>query len=1506
MKTLYLLFITYILTIPLLFGQDCEVIVRENFDSEDATLPETWVESNSSGKVYIYKDALLMEFIKGDEDKATVTHNLPESLSGDFEVTFAFETGRNYYKNVVDFKTASGEYWLSLLLGGNSQKNIVLAESNNGAKPTDYPDENKLLEGEIQKNKIYEVKVSFKSDNTFSIFIDGVLEAESVALPAELTEELSIVEFTFSESFDDDTFKIEYFNAIKGITQNTFALQSLKTDIEQYISSIIIISGSEIIFDEENEDLIDIAYPEEEVITLQNELASAEVVLTTCVTQDIIDAEIISLQLAFDIFKANPADCGADFTALEKNIADSKTLLANATIGDNIGEYPEYNKVELESAILVGESIVGNCITQDEVEVANDALTAATDNFKNNIVKDNSSIDCAEIINHNFNLNGDVLPSGWTEVGENNLVTIVDNQLTSEITTSGEVPTVQYTMPNHVGNSFDIEFVAMASRDWFTNRIDFLTKNGKYWFSLKIGDGGTKNIIYGINNAGDKPTSFPNSNKLIDQFVKNTPYTIHLKVNEYNTLSIYINGELKASDIQLPQALVDPIATIQSAMTGIYSNNGFYYMDDFKLFKGARVDMFSFNNKIVEIETYLNEKVTVGDNGGQYKQEDVDLMHQKIEEAKTKSSDCSLTAEDVLALEEELQNDFDSFKKSVILIYTDVKLTVNTNTVLTKKDPLWLGGNSIYNDGGQGLWNVEENHAEYDVIDRSNFTGASLYRFPGGSMANLYRWKKAIGPVDQRGYNMDSHKDGAAQVNTFGPDEFGQLLNTTFINQGIVVVAFQYETPEDAGDYVEYMNAKVGDNPNGGKDWALERAKNGRYEPYNIKLWEIGNEMYGDWELSVFNYPETGDEVRGGDRIVKGDAQYYVRGGSRAFTNQTAVSDASWLNSDTKTTGEASQVLYVKFAPVDLSATFSLRINNQSWTRVDNLYGSLPTDRHFTVDAKTGAITFGDGRRGMIPAEGSNVYLDYTSGPHASFSDYYDAMKAVDPSIQVISCFEKEDFYKYMAQDNKPYDGVSFHFYPNLQLEEGDIPDEDHYKRGVWEGTRVKRQIAKQKGWVEKYDNPSLAGKDVKIHMTEFGGRKDLLAIPFIATMFHDIANYHSGNLGTSLIHSYFKNDNTPMVDPRYDFVSAKAIAYHIFGQLHQDTFVSVDYDGDTYSYDGGLGGETEVIQKTFATATVNDAGDVFTLVVPNLTDTEIIKLTVDIKDYPFSSDDEVILKRWHTVAEDVFANNSNSENDNLQLVLIDTLEAKAQFTTEVPAFTTAVYQWSVKEGMDITKVKSELTEGLFAEGHGFASDSVMKVNGFIYDQGFSLFNESRVFYHLDSNCSSFSATVGLDDAFTEGSTEINIYGDNQLLYSQIFGPNTPEEKIKLDVTNVARLEFETVAQEGINCFAIFGEARVVLGDGKSPVTDIDDDFLKDELDWIIHPNPFVSDVNVTISKNVSGILKLYDLTGRLVYTEQVNAENALHLDMHALRSGIYVLRLEMDDQSLVSKIIKY
>ncbi|NLR93468.1 hypothetical protein [Flammeovirga agarivorans] len=869
--------------------------------------------------------------------------------------------------------------------------------------------------------------------------------------------------------------------------------------------------------------------------------------------------------------------------------------------------------------------------------------------------------------------NVSTLPISWKEKNTKGAVYIKNKALVMERKKQNgsiRAPRLRHQIPTNIGEEFQVMFDLSSSKTTISNRIDFLSETGAFLLSLKVGDKG--NILYAVSENGDKPKTFTDSHQLLSTpFYKNTNYNILLTFKASNQLTISVDGHVSAENIHLPFPSKQ-LSDVQFDFISAYKGTALFYLHHFRVNTGSfPTNIGLLQNTVSTIHSFLQNEVNVGKENGNYPKSVYKELVGVLNKAEDLLKNCASTPEDIEKYQIVLEEHFNAFKSSKIYPVTNISLTIDTKQVLSKKNPLWFGGNNIYSDAGQGLWDVENNAPDQKVLERAKYTGASFYRFPGGTMANLYKWKRAIGPLEQRKSNMNSHGKAGPESNEFGPDEFGKLLQTTFIDKGIMVVAFQYETPEDVADYVEYMNAKVGENPNGGIDWAAVRAKNGSYEPYNIKYWEIGNEVFGNWELSVFNYPADGDETRGGDNIIYGDAKNYVNGGSRAFTNQLACADTSWLASDCKTTGLPSQELYVKFAPVKLSEHFGLTINGKKWRRVKDFNKSSSSDKHYTVDGKTGKISFGDGVKGQIPVSGYNVVLDYTSGDHPSFSDYYNAIKSVDESITVISCYEKEKFYRLMAEKNLPFDGVAFHFYPNMSAK--NLPDNELYKRSIWEGLHFKSKVNKHRKWLKKYPNQALKGKNIQLHLTEFGARNSLVSVPLVSSLWYNVVNDHPDVLGSALVHSYFKKDNTPLVDTRKSYTSARAHAYHMFTTLHQDTFVKVAYEGETYEYN------KKTINNTYSTATISDDGKTITVVIPNTSDNKILNLSLNIENYPFVSSDNVRLTKWETKADSFLAKNSDRTPNEVTIIKSELTDVAASMEIKVPPFTTVVYQWSSK-----------------------------------------------------------------------------------------------------------------------------------------------------------------------------------------------------------------------------------
>ncbi len=134
------------------------------------------------------------------------------------------------------------------------------------------------------------------------------------------------------------------------------------------------------------------------------------------------------------------------------------------------------------------------------------------------------------------------------------------------------------------------------------------------------------------------------------------------------------------------------------------------------------------------------------------------------------------------------------------------------------------------------------NYADPDIIRFYQEAQLPLMRWPGGNFVSGYHWRDGIGSVDQRP-TRPNPAWGALEYNLFGTDEFIALCKAIGCEPMICVNAGN-GTAEEAAAWVEYCNGS-GETPMG-----RLRAANGHPEPYGVKYWEVGNEVWGRWQIS--------------------------------------------------------------------------------------------------------------------------------------------------------------------------------------------------------------------------------------------------------------------------------------------------------------------------------------------------------------------------------------------------------------------------------------------------------------------------------------------------------------------------------------------------------------------------------------------------------------------------------------------------------------------------------
>ncbi|MBN2371137.1 MAG: hypothetical protein JXO72_11695, partial [Vicinamibacteria bacterium] len=116
-----------------------------------------------------------------------------------------------------------------------------------------------------------------------------------------------------------------------------------------------------------------------------------------------------------------------------------------------------------------------------------------------------------------------------------------------------------------------------------------------------------------------------------------------------------------------------------------------------------------------------------------------------------------------------------------------------------------------------------------------------VYRWPGGNFVSGYDWQDGVGDRDRRPPRKNPAWKGI-EHNDVGIHEFMDLCREIGA-EPYIAVNTGLGGAEAAAQQVEYVNGS--DSSAMGR----LRAKNGHSRPFGVKLWAVGNEMYGDWQL---------------------------------------------------------------------------------------------------------------------------------------------------------------------------------------------------------------------------------------------------------------------------------------------------------------------------------------------------------------------------------------------------------------------------------------------------------------------------------------------------------------------------------------------------------------------------------------------------------------------------------------------------------------------------------
>ena len=137
-----------------------------------------------------------------------------------------------------------------------------------------------------------------------------------------------------------------------------------------------------------------------------------------------------------------------------------------------------------------------------------------------------------------------------------------------------------------------------------------------------------------------------------------------------------------------------------------------------------------------------------------------------------------------------------------------------------------------------------------DVIEMVRELNVPVIRYPGGNFVSGYRWEDGIGPLADRPKRLDLAWK-SIETNEVGIHEFASWTKKAGADL-MMAVNLGTRGIEEACALLEYCN-----HP-GGTALSDLRSRHGRKEPFDIKMWCLGNEMDGDWQIGHKTMEEYG------------------------------------------------------------------------------------------------------------------------------------------------------------------------------------------------------------------------------------------------------------------------------------------------------------------------------------------------------------------------------------------------------------------------------------------------------------------------------------------------------------------------------------------------------------------------------------------------------------------------------------------------------------------------
>ena len=178
----------------------------------------------------------------------------------------------------------------------------------------------------------------------------------------------------------------------------------------------------------------------------------------------------------------------------------------------------------------------------------------------------------------------------------------------------------------------------------------------------------------------------------------------------------------------------------------------------------------------------------------------------------------------------------------------EIKISLDKQNVISEIDNRIYGsfiehlGRAVYGGIYQpGHETADDMGFRKDVLEYVSQLKVPIVRYPGGNFVSGYNWEDGIGPKENRPHKLDLAWQ-TIETNEVGIDEFQEWAKRAG-SEVMMAVNLGTRGADDARNIVEYCNLDIDTY------YSQLRRKNGFEKPFGIKLWCLGNEMDGPWQI---------------------------------------------------------------------------------------------------------------------------------------------------------------------------------------------------------------------------------------------------------------------------------------------------------------------------------------------------------------------------------------------------------------------------------------------------------------------------------------------------------------------------------------------------------------------------------------------------------------------------------------------------------------------------------